>query len=137
MTDSARARLDAFERSDFEAMLNYYIGELSVRSANRRCDRVSEGEMSGAFHGLDDQALLPGALNGTWQWLESDLTLVTIPGAGHFVQQDASEVVSATCATGLGDAFGRSAATGTPLYRVDEHPGIEYPVGVQTALDCL
>ena len=31
------------------------------------------------FHGLEDQALLPGALNGTWQWVEKDLTIVTIP----------------------------------------------------------
>ncbi len=38
------------------------------------------------FHGLDDQALLPGALSGTWDWIDADLTLVTVPGAGHFVQ---------------------------------------------------
>ena len=48
------------------------------------------------FHGLDDQALLPGGLNDTWEWLERDLTLVTVPGAGHFVQQDAEALVSAT-----------------------------------------
>jgi pimeloyl-ACP methyl ester carboxylesterase len=35
-------------------------------------------------------------LSGTWNWLEKDLTLVTIPGAGHFVQQDASEMVTTT-----------------------------------------
>ena len=46
------------------------------------------------LHGLKDPALLPGALNDTWKWLEKDLTLVTIPGAGHFVQQDASELVT-------------------------------------------
>jgi pimeloyl-ACP methyl ester carboxylesterase len=48
------------------------------------------------FHGLADQALLAGALNDTWEWLEKDLTLVTIPGADHFVQQDSSELVSKT-----------------------------------------
>jgi pimeloyl-ACP methyl ester carboxylesterase len=46
------------------------------------------------IHGLNDTALLPGALNNTWEWLEKDLTLVTIPGAGHFVQQDASDLVT-------------------------------------------
>ncbi|MFP6692124.1 MAG: alpha/beta hydrolase, partial [Pirellulales bacterium] len=46
------------------------------------------------IHGLKDQALLPSGLNGTWQWLEKDLTLVTIPGAGHFVQQDAADFVT-------------------------------------------
>ena len=45
------------------------------------------------IHGLKDTALLPGGLNDTWQWLEKDLTLVTIPNAGHFVQQDAAEFV--------------------------------------------
>ena len=48
------------------------------------------------FHGLDDTALLPGALAGTWNWVDADLTLVTIPGANHFVQQDAAELVSTT-----------------------------------------
>ena len=31
------------------------------------------------IHGLKDQALLPGALNDTWNWIDADLTLVTIP----------------------------------------------------------
>ena len=48
------------------------------------------------FHGLKDWALLPGALNDTWKWLDKDLTLVTVPGSGHFVQQDAAETVSKT-----------------------------------------
>ena len=48
------------------------------------------------FHGLNDRALLPAALNDTWKWVEKDLTLVTVPGSGHFVQQDAAELVSRT-----------------------------------------
>ena len=43
-----------------------------------------------------DTALLSGALNNTWDWMGMDLTLVTIPGASHFVQQDASDLVSRT-----------------------------------------
>ena len=46
------------------------------------------------IHGLDDTALLASALNDTWRWLDGDLTLVTIPNAGHFVQQDASDLVT-------------------------------------------
>ncbi|MEQ9410706.1 MAG: alpha/beta hydrolase [Fuerstiella sp.] len=53
------------------------------------------------IHGLKDTALLPGALNDTWQWLEKDLTLVTLPEAGHFVQQDAAETVTSTMITWL------------------------------------
>ena len=49
------------------------------------------------FHGLNDtRAATPNGLSGTWDWLEKDLTLVTIPGAGHFVQQDAAELVTST-----------------------------------------
>jgi pimeloyl-ACP methyl ester carboxylesterase len=48
------------------------------------------------FHGLKDKALLPGALNDTWKWVEQDLTLVTVPEADHWVQQDAPELVTRT-----------------------------------------
>ena len=48
------------------------------------------------FHGLADTALHSDGLNNTWDWLEKDLTLVTVPDAGHFVQQDAAELVSTT-----------------------------------------
>ena len=54
------------------------------------------------IHGLDDQALLPGALNNTWEWIDGDLTLTTIPDAGHFVQQDAADLVTRTIRAWLG-----------------------------------
>ena len=94
----ARAKyVEAFRRSDFEAMLNYYkrnypkepYVEDSSPLVKVKCPVLM-------IHGLDDWALLPGALNGTWDWLEQDLTLVTIPGAGHFVQQDATDLVNRT-----------------------------------------
>ena len=57
------------------------------------------------FHGLKDKALLPDALNGTWQWIERDLTLVTVPDADHFVQQDAADLVTRNMATWLSQQF--------------------------------
>ena len=89
----------AFERSDFEAMLNYYKANYPRASGDATAPAPEFPKVQSPvlmFHGLDDQALLPGGLNGTWNWLERDLTLVTIPGAGHFVQQDASRLVSET-----------------------------------------
>ena len=100
--DSARGRyIEAFERSDFEAMLNYYKANFpDVEAAANDAPAPPPLPKVRApvlmFHGLDDQAILPAGLNGTWNWLERDLTLVTVPGAGHFVQQDAAELVSAT-----------------------------------------
>ena len=48
------------------------------------------------FHGLNDTALHSDGSVGTWNWVEKDLTLVTVPGASHFVQQDAAELVTST-----------------------------------------
>jgi pimeloyl-ACP methyl ester carboxylesterase len=97
----ARKRyVEAFERSDFTAMLNYYKANYPRTSPGDEAPErppLPKATMPVLmFHGLDDQALLPGALNDTWEWLEKDLTLVTIPGAGHFVQQDAGELVTRT-----------------------------------------
>jgi pimeloyl-ACP methyl ester carboxylesterase len=97
---AARKRyVDAFERSDFDAMLNYYKRNYPRDSgaALAPLPELPKVKMPVLmFHGLDDQALHADGLSGTWKWLEKDLTLVTVPGAGHFVQQDAAELVSAT-----------------------------------------
>ncbi len=94
----ARARyVEAFKRSDYEAMLNYYKRNYPRPPYKEDKSPIVPVKMPVLmFHGLADTALLPGALNDTWKWLEKDLTLVTIPGAGHFVQQDAAEKVSRT-----------------------------------------
>ncbi len=92
---SAREKyVEAFERSDIAAMLHYY---------KRNYPREPYKEVTSPLvkvrapvlmiHGLKDPYLLPGALAGTWDWVENSLTLVTIPGAGHFVQHDAADLV--------------------------------------------
>jgi pimeloyl-ACP methyl ester carboxylesterase len=95
----------ALKRSSLEGMLNYYKANYprDAAEAAARSDPAKAKETLPAvkcpvlmIHGLKDQALLPGALNDTWNWVESDLTLVTIPSAGHFVQQDAADLVTRT-----------------------------------------
>ncbi len=91
--------VEAFGRSDFEAMLNYYKRNYPRGSGARRAAtaRAAEGQAAGADvprperHGAHADGL-----SGTWNWLEKDLTLVTVPGAGHFVQQDAADLVTNT-----------------------------------------
>ena len=98
--DYARRRyVDAFKQSSFESMLQIYkrnypdlpdsnspIPENSIRL---NCPVLM-------FHGLKDQALHSDGLNHTWDWIDSDFTLVTLPEAGHFVQNDSPEKVSTT-----------------------------------------
>ncbi len=97
---AARKRyVEAFERSDFDAMLNYYKRNYPAESgaalkAPPEFPKVKAPVLM--FHGLNDTALHHAALAGTWNWVEKDLTIVTVPGAGHFVQQDAAEFVSNT-----------------------------------------
>ena len=94
--------IEAFKRSDIEAMLHYYkqnYPRAPYRESAAPVPKVKAPVL--LIHGLGDQYLLSGALNGVWEWLDNQLTLVTIPGAGHFVQHDAANTVTRTIASWL------------------------------------
>lgn len=98
--------VEAFERSDFTAMLNYYKRNYpdiwsDKPQAFQPAPNISISTL--VIHGLDDAALNSDALNNTWDWIDRDLTIVTIPGAGHFVQQDAADLVTTTMRSWLDD----------------------------------
>ena len=87
--------VEAFQRSDFEAMLNFYKRNYPREPYTETTSPVVKVKAPVLmFHGLKDWALLPDALNGTWQWVEQDLTIVTIPGAGHWSHWDAAALVT-------------------------------------------
>ncbi|MEQ8409003.1 MAG: alpha/beta hydrolase [Gammaproteobacteria bacterium] len=95
----ARAHyVTAFERSNFDAMLAYYKQNYpradSAQSAVPAAPQLDIPLL--VFHGLDDTALHSDGLNNTWDWNDADTTIVAVPGAGHFVQNDAADYVSAT-----------------------------------------
>jgi pimeloyl-ACP methyl ester carboxylesterase len=100
----ARPRyLEAFRRSSIEGMLNYYKANYprepykdDMAFPPVKCPVLM-------FHGLRDSYLLPGALNDTWKWLESDLTLVTLPKAGHWAHWDARDLVTKRMLAWLGE----------------------------------
>ena len=54
------------------------------------------------LHGLEDTALHSDGLNNTWDWNDASTTIVAVPGAGHFVQQDAADQVTETLRWWLG-----------------------------------
>src|SRR5215210_3889688 len=94
--------VEAFRRSDFEAMLYYYKRHYP-REPYRPMGPPEQKARASVLqiHGLRDPYLLPGALNDAWEYVDADFTLVTVPGAGHFVQQDAAGLVTRTIANWL------------------------------------
>ncbi len=108
--EARKVYLEALKRSSMEGMLNYYKANYPSSPEDARA-KAQAGVSAQAIppvkcpvlliHGLKDKALLPGALNDTWNWIDADLTLVTIPGAGHFVQQDAADLVTRTMVSWL------------------------------------
>jgi pimeloyl-ACP methyl ester carboxylesterase len=91
--------VEAFQRSDFTAMLNYYKQNYPDFWSSEPTPWPTAPNISIStlvIHGLDDTALHSDGLNNTWDWIDKDLTLLTVPGAGHFVQQDAAELVTTT-----------------------------------------
>jgi pimeloyl-ACP methyl ester carboxylesterase len=98
--------VEAFGRSDIEAMLHYYKQNYPrppYTEEQRPMVKVQAPVL--LVHGLRDEFLLPGALNGTWEYVERELTLVTIPDAGHFVQHDASKRVTSVIQQWLDTGF--------------------------------
>jgi len=99
--------VEAFERSDVEAMLNYYKRsftrkDAAAAQAARDYPKVQVPVL--IIYGLKDKYVLPAGLNNTWEWLGKGLTLVTVPEAGHFVQQDAADLVTRTIQQWLAQA---------------------------------
>lgn len=94
--EAARARyVEAFERSSLFGMMAYYKANYPREPYRELPDPVAKVQAPVLqIHGLADQYLLAGALDRTWEWVDAEYTLVTLPGAGHFVQQDASQAVT-------------------------------------------
>lgn len=97
--DARKVYEAAFERSSFDGMLAYY----KQNYPEPWSDNYELGEPAPTvsmptlmIHGLRDTALHSDALNNTWDWIDADFTLVTVPGASHFVQQDAAAFVTMT-----------------------------------------
>ena len=94
--------LKAFQRSSIEAMLNYY--KASYPSGNQKTTSQKSPPPPAnprkikcpvlMVYGLKDQALPPGMMNDTWDYIDNQLTIHTIPDGGHFIQQEKPEIVN-------------------------------------------
>ena len=89
--------VDAFQKSDLEAMLHYYKQNYPREPYVENTAPVPAVKAPTlVFHGLKDPALHHHGLNNTWEWVTADLTIVTLPNAGHWVHHDEAEYVSNT-----------------------------------------
>jgi len=91
--------VEAFKRSDFAAMMNYYranyprgVGENAAPPPPP--PRIKVPVL--VLHGMKDTALNAAGHSGTWNHVDADTTVVMFPEAGHFVQHDARDQVNRT-----------------------------------------
>jgi pimeloyl-ACP methyl ester carboxylesterase len=93
-TDTRDKYTQAMQRSSIEAMVAYYRQNYPREPYAPDTSPVTKVHAPVlVIHGLDDPFLLPGALDGTWQWVDDTLTVVTLPHVGHFVLRDAPDRV--------------------------------------------
>ena len=104
----AHARyLEAFQRSDIEAMLNYYKRNYPREPYDDLPLPIVQCPVL-VIHGLRDPFLLAAGLDRTWEWVAKTVTLVTVPEAGHFVQHEAPDLVNRTIERWLAAELGRA-----------------------------
>ena len=90
--------VEAFKRSDFGAMLNYY--RANYPSGTGAASAITPAAPPRVkvpvlvIHGMKDTALDAAGHAGTWNWIDADTTILMIPNAAHFVQHDAAPLVN-------------------------------------------
>lgn len=92
--DARKEYVAALKRSSMDGMLNYYKANYPQPPYKPGPELPPVKCPVLLIHGLDDPALLAAGLNDNWKWVANELTLITIPGAGHFVHRDKPELVT-------------------------------------------
>ena len=92
--------LEAFGRSDFAAMMNYYRANYPrIAPGDPPPPPVTYPKIKVpvlVLHGMKDTALNAAGHSGTWNFVDADTTIVMFPNAGHWVQHDAEAMVDRT-----------------------------------------
>jgi pimeloyl-ACP methyl ester carboxylesterase len=91
--------VEAFKRSDFGAMLNYYRANYPRGTGGAAPSPPQTPQIKVpvlVIHGMKDTALNAAGHAGTWNYVDADTTIVMVPSAGHFVQHDAEALVNRT-----------------------------------------
>lgn len=91
--------VEAFKRSDFAAMMNYYRANYPKGAGADAPPPPPTPPIKVpvlVIHGMQDKALNAAGHSGTWDHVTADTTILMIPTAGHFVQHDAQDLVDRT-----------------------------------------
>ncbi len=92
--------IEAFKRSDFGAMMNYYRANYPRITADSPPPAAPVYPQIKVpvliIHGMQDKALNAAGHSGAWNYVAADTTILMIPTAGHFVQHDAEALVDRT-----------------------------------------
>lgn len=90
---------EAFERSSFRSMMNFYRKAFPKGTTPRKADPAALPKVKAPvliLHGLGDIALCASGHNDSWDYVEQDLTLMTVPGAGHWFHHERPGLVGPT-----------------------------------------
>jgi pimeloyl-ACP methyl ester carboxylesterase len=91
--------VEAFKRSDFGAMMNYYRANYPKGVGDTAAPPPATPLINVPvliIHGMKDTALNAAGHNGAWDHVTADTTILMVPTAGHFVQHDAEALVNRT-----------------------------------------
>jgi len=94
--------IEAFNRSSFTAMMNYYRANYpkTVGPGAKRPFVPDNPPPINVpllvIHGMKDTALLSAGHAGIWEKASKDTSLLMVPDAGHFVQHDKPDLVNNT-----------------------------------------
>lgn len=86
-----KMRLEAAQRSSFDAMMNFYKANwprapysLDMPAlGGRLSDYPKVKAPTLVVYGREDVPLVVSGLNDLWKWVDNELTLLVVPGAGH------------------------------------------------------
>lgn len=85
----------AFKRSSLKAMMDFFrANDVGVASAADEASAKSFNLSLMIIYGANDALIPPSAHDGAWRNASNDSALLVVPGAGHFVHQDAPEIVN-------------------------------------------
>ena len=92
-------RQEAYKRSSFDAMINFYKANWPHAPYSMTMDVVG-GNLSNypkvkipvlVVFGREDPPVVVEGLNDLWKWVDQELTLIVVPGVGHNPQWEAPE----------------------------------------------